>query len=201
MLVGNFLALSQQDLKRMLAYSGVANGGYLLIAPIVYEDMMGPMFFFLASYLLGNVGAFLAVAQIEAIQSGPVDRQSVKGLFHRSPWVAGCLAICLVSLTGLPPTAGFMAKFFLFGKAIHVGNLLLPIFGVAGSLIGAAYYLGTAITLFARPDGADDSASESEELVGVEAVTSTSQAALAFCSLGVLVLGVLPAGFLHWVTQ
>ena len=106
MLVGNFLALSQQDLKRMLAYSGVANGGYLLIAPIVYEDMMGPMFFFLASYLLGNVGAFLAVAQIEALQKGPVDRQSVKGLFHRNPWVAGCLALCLVSLTGLPPTAG-----------------------------------------------------------------------------------------------
>ena len=201
MLVGNFLALSQQDLKRMLAYSGVANGGYLLIAPIVYEDMMGPMFFFLASYLLGNVGAFLAVAQIEALQKGPVDRQSVKGLFHRNPWVAGCLALCLVSLTGLPPTAGFMAKFFLFGKAINVGNLLLPIFGVVGSLIGAAYYLGTAITLFARTDGADDSATESEEAMDDESITSTSQAALAFCSLGVLVLGILPAGFLHWITQ
>ena len=72
---------------------------------------------------------------------------------------------------------------------------------MVGSLIGAAYYLGTAITLFARTDGADDSATESEEVVDDESITSTSQAALAFCSLGVLVLGILPAGFLHWITQ
>jgi NADH-quinone oxidoreductase subunit N len=198
MLVGNFLALAQTDLKRMLAYSGVANGGYLLIAPIVYEGMQGPMLFFIASYLVGNIGAFLAVAQIEALQDGAVDKTSVKGLFRRHPWVAGCLALCLVSLTGLPPTAGFMGKFFLFGKAIQAENLLLPVFGVVGSLIGAAYYLGTAISLF----GPAAEGLEEEDLLEAneDMVTSTSHAALTFCVLGVLVLGLFPAPFLAWLS-
>lgn len=199
MLVGNFLALAQQDLKRMLAYSGVANGGYLLIAPITYDGMLGPMFLFLASYLVANVGAFLAVAQLEALQKGPVDRTSVKGLFRRYPWIAGSLALCLVSLTGLPPTAGFMAKFYLFGKAIQAENLLLPVFGVVGSLIGAAYYLGTAISLFGPSDEENDEEEVAEAPIAEEPVTSTSQAALAFCCFGVLVLGVLPGPFLAWL--
>ncbi|MCA9779305.1 MAG: hypothetical protein KC800_21410, partial [Candidatus Eremiobacteraeota bacterium] len=87
---------------------------------------------------------------------------------------------------------------YLFGKAIHVGNLILPIFGVVGSLIGAAYYLGTAISLFA-PSEAQEESTESEETAAEDVITSTSQAALAFCSLGVLVLGMVPAGFLHWL--
>ncbi|MFA5504676.1 MAG: NADH-quinone oxidoreductase subunit N [Vulcanimicrobiota bacterium] len=196
MLVGNFLALSQKDLKRMLAYSGVANGGYLLIAPIIYQDMQRPMLFFMASYLLGNIGAFLAVAQIEALQSGPAERSSVVGLFHRQPWVAACFAICLVSLAGLPPMAGFMGKFLLFGKAIQAGNLILPVFGIVGSLIGAVYYLGTAISLFS---GSAEEPFEGDEPRAEDAPTSTSHAALAICCLGVLVLGVVPGSFLSWL--
>jgi NADH-quinone oxidoreductase subunit N len=199
MLVGNFLALAQRDLKRMLAYSGVANGGYLLIAPIVYEGMQGPLMFFLAAYLLGNIGAFLAVAQIEALESGPVDRESVKGLYKRHPWVASCLALCLVSLTGLPPAAGFMGKFFLFGKAIQAGNLLLPVFGVVGSLIGAAYYLGTAVSLFGPADEESDDVEEDEKEQSKSLMTSTSQVALALCCFGVLLLGLVPEPFLAWL--
>lgn len=195
MLIGNFLALVQKNVKRMLAYSGVANGGYLLIAPIVGEGMETPLLFFLAGYLFANVGAFLAVAQIEAVEDRTIERQDLRGLYHRSPWVAGAFALCLVSLTGLPPAAGFMGKFLLFGKAMAGDYLILPIFGVVGSLIGAAYYLGTAVALFARPE---EEPTE-EDGTNSEAVTGPSQIALAICCVGVLVLGVVPGPLLEWL--
>lgn len=196
-LAGNFLALSQTKVKRMLAYSGVANAGYLLIAPVVGQVALAPMFFFLSAYLFGNVGAFLALAQIEAHLGREVERKDLNGLFQLKPWLAGCFAICLVSLAGLPPAAGFIGKFFLFGEALGAGQLVLPIVGIAGSLVGAAYYLGTASELFVAPiDGEPSEASKLEE--EVEESTTTAQAALTVCALGVLYLGLNPSGLISF---
>ena len=191
-LLGNFMALAQKNVKRMLAYSGVANAGYLLIAPAIWIDMKDAMMLFLATYLVANVGAFLAVAQAEAYCGKELEREDLRGLFQRQPWITGSLALCLVSLTGLPPAAGFMGKFFLFGQAIATGRLALPLIGIVGSLLGAAYYIGTAIQLFTAPEEGSE-----ESQIGQEPST-VSQTALGICCAGVVVLGFAPNLFLNW---
>lgn len=198
-IIGNFLALAQKKVKRMLACSGVANAGYLLIAPAMWSDMREPMFLFLATYLVGNMGAFLALAQIEAVIGRDPKRSQLKGLFQTNPWLAGCFALCLVSLTGLPPTAGFMGKFFLFGQAIKGGSgfaVFLPVIGIVGSLLGAGYYLGTAIQLF-TPQEVDSEAPKSMKAPDASGIAQT---ALGLCCAGVVLLGVMPNLFLNWLT-
>ena len=191
-LLGNFMALAQKNVKRMLAYSGVANAGYLLIAPAIWIDMKNAMMLFLATYLVGNVGAFLAVAQAEAYCGKELERSDLRGLFQRQPWLAGSLALCLVSLTGLPPAAGFMGKFYLFGQAIATGRLALPLIGIVGSLLGAGYYIGTAIQLFSAPEEGSE-----ESQIGQEPST-VALTALGLCCAGVVVLGFAPNLFLNW---
>jgi NADH-quinone oxidoreductase subunit N len=204
MLVGNFMALAQTSVKRMLAYSGIGNAGYLLIAPIIGHQMAGeagahemlvPMLFFLAAYLAGNTGAFLALAQVESLLKKNIERKDLGGLFYRSPWLAGCFALCLVSLAGLPPAAGFMAKFFLFGRALSAGEFVLPVVGIVGSLIGVGYYLGTAVCLFTRPTD------ESEVAETEQDTPTTSRVALAICVAGVLYLGLMPGSFMAWLAS
>lgn len=194
MLVGNFLALAQSSVKRMLAYSGVANAGYLLITVIDPKNMQEPMLLFLGAYLFGNMGAFLALARAEAQEDRELERKDLTGLFHRDPWLAGCFALCLISLAGLPPSAGFMGKFFLFGQAISSGQLLLPVVGIVGSLVGAGYYLGTAISLFGK-------SSEEKPAIEPEESTSLSQLALGCCCAGILYFGFFPNDFLHWLNS
>jgi len=188
-LVGNFLALAQSNVKRMLAYSGIANAGYLLIAPATGADMMVPMLFFLSTYLVGNIGAFLALAQVEALLGKEIEFQDLHGLFHRKPWLASCMAISLVSLAGLPPAAGFMGKFLLFGKALSTSQFFLPVLAIAGSVIGAGYYLRATVKLFAKLN-------EEDEVAMVETEFSTSHVALGLCVAGVLYLGLLPGEFI-----
>ena len=194
-LVGNFMALAQSGVKRMLAYSGVANAGYLLIAPVAGPEMLRPMLFFLATYLVGNVGAFLALSQIEGLRGKSIERQDLKGLFSENPWLGGAFALCLVSLAGLPPAAGFMGKFYLFGQAISTGQLILPVVGITGSLVGAAYYVGTAIAVF-TPAVFE---AKDEEDDNTFMISSSSGLALAICVAGVLLLGLMPTAFLNWI--
>ena len=141
------------------------------------------------------MGAFLALSQLETSEGKEISRKDLRGCFSRHPWLAGCFAIFLVSLAGLPPAAGFMGKFFLFGISIKAGQLVLPVAGIAGSLVGAAYYLGTAISLFQE----DKQDADSTRPQSAGAVTSTSHAALAICLVGVLVLGLLPTTLLNWI--
>lgn len=195
-LVGNLMALAQTNVKRILAYSGVANAGYLLIAPVAGPDLYQPLMFFLFAYLLGNMGAFLALSQIEAELGREVHLRDLPGTFQRNPWLAGAMAICLFSLAGLPPAAGFLGKFYLFGKAMAAKQFWLPVFGILGSLVGAGYYIGTAARLFVAPD--------SDQPEGEQTDTATAsgpaQLALAACVLGVIYLGVAPSQILGWLT-
>lgn len=199
MLVGNFLALGQKNVKRMLAFSGVANGGYLLIAPVVGPEMQRPMLFFIAAYLFGNLGAFLALAQLESWRGRPLEREDLVGSFQHRPYAAACLALCLVSLAGLPPAAGFLGKFFLFGRALGAGQLWLPILGVVGSLVGAGYYLGTAIKIFVRSP--ENEVEEESALLEKGEVSSTGNLAIGLCIAGVLYLGLYPSFLLEWLSS
>lgn len=196
MLIGNLMALAQTNVKRILAYSGVANAGYLLIAPVAGPDLYQPLMFFLFTYLLGNMGAFLALAQLESELGREVHLRDLPGTFRRNPWLAGALAICLFSLAGLPPAAGFLGKFYLFGKALAAKQFWLPVFGILGSLVGAGYYIGTAARLFSPSEGEP----QESELAENGTVSGPAQVALGICVVGVLYLGIAPGQILTWLT-
>ncbi|MFN8606787.1 MAG: NADH-quinone oxidoreductase subunit N [Vulcanimicrobiota bacterium] len=145
MLFGNLMALSQTNLKRLLAYSGIAQAGYLLSAIFVGTPVAKvSLFFYLLVYLCMNLGAFVVVAALEEVGES-VEVDSMAGLSMRQPYLAAALAVCLFSLTGLPPTAGFVAKYQLFTALMASGANPLPKYLVAaalvGSLLSAGYYL------------------------------------------------------------
>lgn len=194
-LLGNLMALPQTSVKRMLAYSGIANAGYLLLAPVAGNGLEAPMMFFLATYLFGNVGAFIALSIVESQFDREVTREDLRGLFLTRPWLAVGFGVCLVSLAGIPPAAGFVGKFYLFGRAIAAGKLVLPAIAIIGSLLGCAYYLGTAISMFDRK--LVGKAQESEDS---EDSLSSSEAALAICVAGILLLGVVPGSLISWLS-
>ncbi|MBS2040268.1 NADH-quinone oxidoreductase subunit N [bacterium] len=145
MLFGNLMALSQTNLKRLLAYSGIAQAGYLLGAIFMGTPIAKvSLFYYLLVYLCMNVGAFVVVAALEEVDES-LDVHALAGLSMRQPYLAAALAVFLFSLTGLPPTAGFVAKYQLFSALMASGPNPLPKYLVAaalvGSLMSAGYYL------------------------------------------------------------
>lgn len=157
MTVGNVLALMQPNVKRMLAYSSVAHSGYMLIGLLVgpvlgqgpFYDGLSAMLFYIAVYSMMNLGAFAVLAYLSSDDQEVEERQQLAGLSRREPLTALALAICLFSLMGLPPTAGFLGKVYIFSSAISVsgagalgqGMIWLVVIGVLNSAVAAAYYL------------------------------------------------------------
>ncbi|MBI2352599.1 MAG: NADH-quinone oxidoreductase subunit N [Deltaproteobacteria bacterium] len=151
MTVGNLCALNQQNVKRMLAYSGIAHAGYLLMGLVVLNnDGLRAMLFYVVVYLIMNLGAFLVV-MIVANATGREDIEGYRGLAWRGAAIpAVCMAIFLFSLTGLPPLAGFVGKFFLFAAVIKQGGMfvLLAVVAILNSVISLYYYAGIVKTMF-----------------------------------------------------
>ena len=191
MLVGNLFALVQRDLKRMLAYSGVAHMGYLLI-PLAApgESSWRPVLVYLVAYVLMNAGAFVVATLLYSRAADQHSIAELSGWGYRFPLLAGALSICMVSLAGIPPTAGFLGKYLVFLHAIENGRLGLALVGIAASLIGVAYYLRVVYMLYMKP--------EVQAPEGVAPDFAGSAAALVAAAATVL-LGLLPAGFLAWV--
>ncbi|GAI13609.1 unnamed protein product, partial [marine sediment metagenome] len=141
MTLGNVVAISQTNIKRMLGYSSIAQAGYLMVGLATVglspaADILGRsgLLFFLASYALTNLGAFIAIIAI----SGKLNSDLIahySGMGKRAPLLALALTLCLISLIGLPPAAGFMAKFYIFSGAVHHGLLWLVIIAVINSVI------------------------------------------------------------------
>jgi len=147
MTAGNIWAIPQTNIKRMLGYSSIAQAGYLMlgIATIGLASAGGTqgqsgLLFFLAGYTVTNLGAFLAIIAISE-NTGSDAIEDFAGMGKRSPLMAMALSFCLVSLIGIPPTAGFMAKFYLFSAAVQQDLLWLVIIAVINSVISAYYYL------------------------------------------------------------
>jgi NADH-quinone oxidoreductase subunit N len=142
MIFGNLLAISQRDVKRMLAYSSVANAGYMLIAIVVGAPRgAASLLFYLATYAVANIGAFGVVALIERHNGLGTALDDFAGLSRRSPALAAVMALFLFSLAGVPPLAGFLGKYVVFYAAIVGGQVPLAIIGVLTSLLGMYYYL------------------------------------------------------------
>jgi NADH-quinone oxidoreductase subunit N len=150
MTFGNLAALTQNNLKRLLAYSGVAHAGYLLV-PLVGKFWNSPWFFssflfYLLVYTLANLGAFLCLAVVTG--KGEADISDYSGLFKSSPFVAVAFSLFLLSLGGFPPLAGFFGKFYLFGSAVLAGEISLVIIAVLNSVLSFGYYLRVIRVMF-----------------------------------------------------
>ena len=150
--LGNIVAIVQRDVKRMLAYSGIAHMGYALVAVIASgTDGGAAVLTYLAAYTFMNVGAFAAVAHLSAREDEPTLISTFAGQGWRRPVVALAFTICLFSLAGIPPFVGFTAKFMAFRAAVNGGLIWLAVLGVVNSLISAFYYLRVVYVMYMQP--------------------------------------------------
>ena len=188
MTLGNVVAIPQTNIKRMLGYSSIAQAGYLMVGLATVglspaTDILGRsgVLFFLASYALTNLGAFIAIIAISnKLDSDLIEDYS--GMGKRAPLLALGLTLCLISLIGLPPAAGFMAKFYIFSGAIQHGLLWLVIIAVINSVISAYYYLRVVKVMWLGEPLSEEKVPSS----------GTLRVALSLSCLGVLLLGVIP---------
>jgi NADH-quinone oxidoreductase subunit N len=190
MFAGNLAALRQRSVKRMLAYSSIAHSGYLLIA-VVSGD--GPsLVFYLIAYMFMNVGAFGVLAALSGKGLEHTALDDLAGLGRRNPWLAASLAVFLLSLAGFPPTAGFLAKFYVFGGAITEGHVLLGVAAVLACLISVAYYLKVIVVMYMRDGTAD---------IVIERENPALHLVVFLCLFGTIQLGLWPGNLLIIIRQ
>lgn len=155
MTVGNVVALRQTSLKRMLAYSSIAHTGYLLVGLTAGTPEAGSaVLFYLATYAAMNLGAFGVLMMMARRGDPSEDIADFAGLGRTSPVLAAGMTVCMLSLTGIPPLAGFVGKFVLFAAALDAGFPFLVLVAIANSLVSAAYYLGVIRTMYFEDGGA-----------------------------------------------
>ncbi len=156
MIVGNLIAVSQTNIKRMLAYSSIAHAGYILMAFVTYENpkvapvAVASALFYLASYLLTNFGSWGVVVALEKEEGRGLEIADFAGLGRRRPALAAAMTVFMLSLAGVPPTLGLVGKFYLFRAVIAGGYFWLAIIGVLTSLISAYYYLRVVVVMYMR---------------------------------------------------
>ena len=195
MLVGNLLALRQRNIKRILAYSSIAHLGYLVVALYAASSVgVTAVGFYLAAYFITTLGAFAVVGLLvgPASTEEPVDLAAYRGLLWRKPLVGGSLAILMFSLAGIPLTAGFIAKFYVFASGVEAGRWLLVASLIAGSAIGLYYYLRVVITLSAAPMEEPSPPMETAAI----SVPISAGVALTLLMIALFWLGVYPSGLL-----
>jgi NADH-quinone oxidoreductase subunit N len=188
MVGGNLGALGQGNLKRMLAYSSIAHAGYVLVALVAARHLGAEaVLFYLVAYGAVNLGAFGTIAALSRDGREPLSLNDVAGLAERRPALAAALTVFLISLTGIPLTAGFVGKFYLFNAAVSSGWVSLALVGVIMSVVSAYYYLRVVVAMYMRDPVGEDSWAP---------VSLASRLALAICVAVTLVLGIYPAPLL-----
>ncbi len=154
MIVGNLIAISQTNIKRLLAYSSIAHAGYILMAFVPYGDAkvmpvsVAAGLFYLVSYAVTNFGAWAVVIAVEKAEGRGLEISDYAGLGRKYPALAAAMTIFMLSFIGFPPTLGMVGKFYLFRAAIDGGFIGLAIIGVVTSLISAYYYLRVVVTMY-----------------------------------------------------
>jgi NADH-quinone oxidoreductase subunit N len=193
MVFGNLGALSQTNVKRMLAYSSVAHAGYLLIGLVADPRTGGPaVLFYLVAYGAVNLGAFGVLAALSGKGREPLSLNDLSGLASKRPALAAAFTVFLVSLAGVPVSAGFVGKFYLFGAAVNSGYTFLAVVGVLMSAVSAYYYLRVVVYMYMREVPADDPWAE---------VAPASAVALCACVALVIGFGMFPERLLFLATR
>jgi NADH-quinone oxidoreductase subunit N len=189
MTLGNLLAIWQKNIKRLLAYSSIAHAGYAIIGVVALSQFgAASTVFYLAAYVVTNLTAF-AVVILFARSAGSEEIADYAGLSRRAPGLALVLLVALLSLAGMPPLAGFVAKFYVFAAAVQSGWIWLAFVGVLNAIVGLYYYLTVLKVVYLyRSDH------EGEAI----AVPRPYALALGVCVAAILVIGTLSAPWFDW---
>ena len=156
MTLGNLLAITQQSIKRMLAYSSIAHAGYLLIPIVVGAEWGGlPLLFYLLTYAFMTLGAFAVLTSMAEGDEARDGYSDFAGLGFKRPFLAIAMALFMLSLAGFPPLAGFTGKFYVFRSAVLSGQLNLAIIGVLNSLLSVIFYLRVIVAMYMEEGGAE----------------------------------------------
>lgn len=189
MTLGNFVALWQEDVKRLLAYSSIAHAGYLLMGVVVMTSAgITSVLLYFFFYMIMNLGAFY-IAQLVDNEIGSYNIKDYVGLGFRSPVLAVLMTVFLISLTGLPPTAGFIGKFYIFAAVIDKGLIWLAVIGAINSIVSLFYYAKIFRNMFLRTPEGDSS------LFSAKPATLTIAYILAFFTI---LFGLYFTPILNW---
>ncbi|MEC4112958.1 NADH-quinone oxidoreductase subunit N [Myroides pelagicus] len=172
MSVGNIIALRQDDMKRLLAYSGISHAGFMMMALTALSTSASNLFYYAAAYAVAGIGAFTVVLAVTKGKDNQLIQQ-FSGLGKRSPIMALVLSVSLLSMGGIPIFAGFFGKFFLFSQAVDNGFITLVIFGVINSFISIYYYLKVIVTMYTQNEVTEETQITvplSYKVVGIAAV-------------------------------
>jgi len=194
MTIGNFGAILQDNIKRLLGYSSVAHAGYVMVA-VAAQSAIGvsAAMFYLAAYAFMNIGAFTVVTHFARAGERYLRVDDLAGLGRRQPVTAALFSLFLLSLIGVPLTGGFFGKFYIFKAALESGLVSLTILGLLNSVVAAYYYLRILVVMYFREPAAD-----TEELAPVAAPL---RVVLWGSALGTIFLGVIPTVVLHFTNQ
>jgi NADH-quinone oxidoreductase subunit N len=191
MTLGNLIALTQRNIKRMLAYSSIAHAGYILVGVVTITELgLTSVVYYLIAYLLTNLAAF-GVVTVFGRHSGSDEMTAYYGMSRRSPWLALVLLVALLSLAGMPPFGGFIAKVFVFAAAVHSNMVWLAVVGVLNSIIGVYYYLTVLKYVYLYRSEGDE-----EPMV----VTRPCKLALIILVTGILLVGVFFNPWFNWAS-
>ena len=194
MTIGNFAALVQTDVKRMLAYSSIAHAGYVLVAIAARsEEGIAAAMFYLAAYVLMNIGAFAVVAHISGKGEKYLKIQDLAGLGSKLPMTAAALSIFLLSLIGVPLTGGFFGKFYIFKAALESKLVWLAVLGLLNSAVGAYYYLRILVVMYMQEPG--------EAVLDLQPLPIGLKATLLASLAGILLLGIFPSALLEFAIR
>ncbi len=198
MFVGNLSAIVQTSLKRMLAYSSIAHAGYILVALAAAaatdhpEAGIAAALFYLVSYALVKLGAFLIVAQVGGAGERHVEIDDFAGLAAASRRLAACFSLFLLSLLGLPITAGFLGKFYIFNAALESNLIWLAILLALNSVIASYYYLRVIVAMYMREPHAE---------IAAEPVPWTLSVVLWIAAAGTIYAGLFPARIIDFAAK
>lgn len=192
MTLGNLLALAQKDLKRLLAYSSIAHAGYILIGVLVASELgISSSIFYLVVYLLTNLAAFGAVTVIDK-SLGSSEISAYAGLSRRNPGMALIMLVSFLSLAGMPPLGGFIAKFLIFAAAVDAGFIWLAIIGVINAIIGLYYYLVVLKVIYLYRSENDE-----EPLTIPQSFSLT----LGFLTIAIVLIGIIFTPWYNLIVQ
>jgi len=193
MTVGNIVAISQTNIKRMLAYSSIAHAGYILVAFVAGNDLgASGILFYLMAYAFMNLGAFTVVILLGKKGEENTLISDYAGIGFKYPLLAAAMTIFLLSMAGIPPLGGFMAKFYVFSAAVKSKFYWLAILGVLNSAVSVYYYLRVTVVMYFR---------ESErEITGLQ-FFPTAVIALILAVIGTLYMGIFPANVLSFAQK
>jgi NADH-quinone oxidoreductase subunit N len=192
MTVGNVLAIVQKNIKRLLAYSSIAHAGYILIGVVAISQLgMTSVIFYLIAYLVTNLAAF-GIVMIFSKVVGSDEISAYSGLSRRKPWLALAMLVAFLSLAGMPPLVGFVAKIFVFAAAVKVGLIWLAFVGVINSIVGLYYYLTVLKVVYLFRSDEEDKPL---------AISRTYSITLCILIIGIIVLGTLFGPWFRLSTQ